>query len=110
VNKAPPVFSTNLYALAVVARLLLLYLQIERVSGPAPIGTQSKKFVITYSAVGPSDNDRSVLANCRDNADGAWHGIASSRTPEAKRMVKKAARARYGMDLRIMQAVCATDA
>jgi hypothetical protein len=80
------------------------------VSGPAPIGAQSKKFLVTYSAVGPSDNGKSVVANCRDNVDGAWHGIASSKTPQAKRMVKKAARARYGMDVRIMQAVCATDA
>lgn len=82
-------------------------LQVTIVSESVPEGPDSSKLLATYSATGPASNNQSVVSNCRSNTAGSWQGLPSSRIPEAKKQVRKAARARYGIAAAILQATCA---
>ncbi|WIA42163.1 hypothetical protein OEZ86_009428 [Tetradesmus obliquus] len=81
--------------------------QVTIVSEPVPEGPDSSKLLATYSATGPASNNQSVVSNCHSNTAGSWQGVPSSRIPEAKKQVRKAARARYGIAAAILQATCA---
>jgi hypothetical protein len=73
--------------LPTVYHLFLLLLQVTVVSGLDQSGLLGTSSVVTFRAVGPTTNGKSVLQNCKDNTGSRWLGLRSS---VAESEVKKA--------------------
>jgi hypothetical protein len=75
------------------------------VSGLDQSGLLTSQSVVTFRAVGPTTNRKTVLQNCKDNTGSRWLGLHSS---VAESEVKKATDTWFPNDaVRIQKADCA---
>uniref|UniRef100_A0A383VXG1 Uncharacterized protein n=1 Tax=Tetradesmus obliquus TaxID=3088 RepID=A0A383VXG1_TETOB len=79
--------------------------QVSVVSGLDQSGILRSQSVVTFRAVGPTTNRKSVLANCQENSASRWLGLRNS---VAKNEVKKATDTWWpGDSINIQKASCA---